>query len=764
MSRKPHILPLLILTLCCVIFFHKILMGGQTLYVRDLSTLEIPAWIWLKNHFGSLWNPLLFTGMPSTANPQFYAFDLFHLLTLPFPAVWGFQFFLVIHFLFAGIGFYILFQKWGFTLEVSLFSSLAFCFGGFFISLAQLPLLLNTLTFFPWVLFFYSNICHSNNLKCRIQNLLLTALFLGLAWFGGEPQMVLFILSSCVLLTLCIETKNIPSSLTYLVLAIFISILIASVQLIPFYEFLGHSNRSGALSPSQANAWSLQKDSLLNLLIPHHWSPSNRLTEWGYGFWEKQLPYLFSIHVGIVTLILAFFGMTTKNLKIKYLGLGLVVLGILLSLGNQSFFYRLCFKILPLFNHFRFPEKYFFFCHFGLCILAALGLRHLKNHPIKSFNLPRTKKILVISIIFILGILIGFLFMPSFLSQFPKKSFWVLYFPKQILFAWIFVHLFFSIYWFSPSPKMRTWLWIGLLFLELFRAHYYLNPTQSKKPFFEKPAVAKFILEKNPRARIFTLSPKRLKEQKLNRDESLPTHSLYQRQTLFPNTGLENEIADLKASNSLSLATRELVSPLFEKDPLKTLNLFGVNFLLSPDPIKQQPLKLRFQTTVQKKNFFVYEVPYSLPTLYGVYDWKFVEKASEIQNKLMDENFNPLTMAIIQGNPLKAYPKASSSPIKANFSSLSLQNDEARVHVQTAKPMLLVYLQSYYPGWKVFLNGHRMTLLRINQFFQGVFVPQGNHQVTFSYRSESFNTGALFSIFSLTTLLLILGFSFFKKD
>ena len=64
----------------------------------------------------------------------------------------------------------------------------------------------------------------------------------------------------------------------------------------------------------------------------------------------------------------------------------------------------------------------------------------------------------------------------------------------------------------------------------------------------------------------------------------------------------------------------------------------------------------------------------------------------------------------------------------------------------------LVLLDSYYPGWRAYLEGKEAEILRANYAFRAVRVPEGKHRVEFVYRPRSFYAGL-----SVTGVALLIG-------
>jgi len=76
------------------------------------------------------------------------------------------------------------------------------------------------------------------------------------------------------------------------------------------------------------------------------------------------------------------------------------------------------------------------------------------------------------------------------------------------------------------------------------------------------------------------------------------------------------------------------------------------------------------------------------------------------------------------------------------------------IRVEAMSDGLLVLSDQYYPGWRAYLDGAEVPLLRTNLVARGVIVPKGDHIVEFRFEPKSVRVGAGLSLLSL---LLIIG-------
>jgi hypothetical protein len=83
----------------------------------------------------------------------------------------------------------------------------------------------------------------------------------------------------------------------------------------------------------------------------------------------------------------------------------------------------------------------------------------------------------------------------------------------------------------------------------------------------------------------------------------------------------------------------------------------------------------------------------------------------------------------------------------------------AEIEALTGSPGLLVFVESHYPGWRVWVDGAEREIVRTNGIFQGVVLDApGVHSVVFRYLPRSlFVTGTVAVATLLAVLLFVVG-------
>ena len=82
------------------------------------------------------------------------------------------------------------------------------------------------------------------------------------------------------------------------------------------------------------------------------------------------------------------------------------------------------------------------------------------------------------------------------------------------------------------------------------------------------------------------------------------------------------------------------------------------------------------------------------------------------------------------------------------------EGSKLRMEADMAAPGYVVVSETAWPGWRAYLDGRRVRILRANQAFLAVYVPAGRHEIRLRYLPQSFVVGRTISV-AVAALLLI---------
>lgn len=76
------------------------------------------------------------------------------------------------------------------------------------------------------------------------------------------------------------------------------------------------------------------------------------------------------------------------------------------------------------------------------------------------------------------------------------------------------------------------------------------------------------------------------------------------------------------------------------------------------------------------------------------------------------------------------------------------------IRAETATAGVLLLTDSYYPGWKAYVDGQPTELLKVNYLFRGVLLTPGAHRIEFRYAPVTYYAGSAISLISLFGALM----------
>jgi hypothetical protein len=125
---------------------------------------------------------------------------------------------------------------------------------------------------------------------------------------------------------------------------------------------------------------------------------------------------------------------------------------------------------------------------------------------------------------------------------------------------------------------------------------------------------------------------------------------------------------------------------------------------------------------------------------------------------------NRLNQPVLVAAP-DAFGNVSTAPLGKGEGVLNWHQSFDRVTFQTVADYdsVLVFADTYYPGWKAFVKQKPVPIERVNFLFRGLVVPPGKSQVEMIYEPQSYRLGMFLTLCGLG-LLGFLGAAFITKN
>lgn len=90
-------------------------------------------------------------------------------------------------------------------------------------------------------------------------------------------------------------------------------------------------------------------------------------------------------------------------------------------------------------------------------------------------------------------------------------------------------------------------------------------------------------------------------------------------------------------------------------------------------------------------------------------------------------------------------------------------NNHISITTKTDCPALLYLSDTYYPGWKAYVDKNETEIFKSNYAFRSVVVPSGSHELTMDYDPLSFKVGFYTSLFTSIGIIITACTMYVKK-
>ncbi|MBW6440550.1 YfhO family protein [Patescibacteria group bacterium] len=728
------------------------------------------------SHFSiPLWNPYSLTGLPFLANSQSSIFEITKLLSYIFTiSEKDFMLFSGFITLFlAGYFTYIYCLNLKLGVLGSITSSLAFIFSGPMIVWLGYPLV-STFIWLPLILLSIDKIFQKNSLSW----VTILSFSIGFQFFGGNPEISWFVLLLCAIYTifnilrqlfLKIKRKKIFHKSILVVISLFLGLMIASVQLIPTTEFLLQSSemKKGRTGLAESNFFEIMshewngwsnitevKNSLENAILivfPDFFGNPSTGSYWGAGNFSET-----ALYIGIIPLVFALISIISifqKNQKRenKYNILFWASIGFSSFLIYASFpFFRLV-AYLPVFNILIIGRLRFIFV-FAMAILAGYGVNYFINKKWNFLNKIKVFNIIYISII-LFTIVSAYLWLKYAFTSIPLEI--VREKIIYLIILSILLNLVISVLVLYKSKSFENNLAKGvlviLIIIELFSYGQKYHPAIEKKYIYPSTPAIEYLQNNSENFRFTSY--------KITVNNFITSMS--------PNSNLVWKLQDIRGYEIIKPQRYEEFERHFGGYTYnffshKVFDLLGVKYFVQSISDVENDILAEDQNldlVYSDKQINIYENKGVLPRTFIVYNLAFVDNHFEAVEKFLADSFDPRFQAIVESKNdemEKFVNQTKTEYVPAEITSYL--PEKMKISTDSKRDGFLVLTDSFYVGWKAYLDEEEVTIYPTDVAFRGVYIPKGKHEIIFSYEPQSFQYSmylSLFGIFSCLSLLII---------
>jgi len=184
---------------------------------------------------------------------------------------------------------------------------------------------------------------------------------------------------------------------------------------------------------------------------------------------------------------------------------------------------------------------------------------------------------------------------------------------------------------------------------------------------------------------------------------------------------------------------------------VQLLGMQNVKYIISAIPLESAFLKpVRVIENPPWMDVSVYKNLKCLPRIFMVGKAVVLNDISKMGKALTE--FNPAHEVILEETP----PKTDYGRGKRDISAVTFLRDKVSFNVFSEAGGFIVFSDTYYPGWKAFIDGKETRIYRANYRFKAIQADKGRHFVEFVFKPRDFRFGAALSVFSLVLFLTAL--------
>ena len=492
---------------------------------------------------------------------------------------------------------------------------------------------------------------------------------------------------------------------------------LAAVQLGPTAELVQLSNRGAGLSWASFVAMSLPPERLATLLWPNLFGNSAHGT---YGSREVGLlhPTLHLRRRGAPCFWLGRPCASGGTAKSGFFA-ALALAGLVLALGKYtaifSFFYQ-----IPGFSLFRIPTRFLLWFAVGASVLCGLGLdqvlRRERPRPANGWLLAAILGAASVGLLWASGVALFGDGSESTRYIHHLRGDGLRLVGALIIGAWLLGR---------RARRAAAWAAPVVIFAELYSFGADFNGTIEPTAYTETPATAREILADHT-----AVAPPRIVSLVNERNSPFDWHG-----------GWAYDLESYRRYNeTIRMYSGGLYGVANALPGWSPLHLYRHGEFARGYPAFAALAGVEYAVRYSRDGGFdVQRLPTALPRAYAV-DQFHLATSPRAGLSYMARGF-PMRREVV----LEEAPTAPIGPGGA-AQIVRYEDEEVAVALADSTGGILVLSDTYYPGWRAFVDGVERPILRANHVFRAVVVPAGAREVVFSYEPDSFRYGLLVSV------------------
>lgn len=746
-KKYKDIFAILIICFLTILFFSRVIFLPDTYMIPWDSFDQQYSWLndliyGIRNGEFPMWSNSYFSGFPSIADPQQGCFYPFNLILTIFAnsetntiSYYPIEMMEIFHFALIGIFTYYMIKELKISSMAALIGAICFEFCGYVIAHPEHYSTIMSLTWIPFSIRYLIRFKKEQ----RFSNFAGFIIGLLLCILGGHTQTtlyggVLILILMCVFFINLWQKEGKKKAATFIIsigIALIITVMLASIQLLPTWELMNQSTREKMQYETFLSS-SGNPISIVSIFLPKAIDLENIKNQTSI----VETYYYFGI-LPIIFLIMVILSRNTKEKKKKIiLWIALAILFYMLSLGKHTFLNKILYQI-PLLNKLQRTVNFMF--NASLCISIAVA------YAVDIILQKSEYKLKIKSSLCCIEILVLMTLLYLVFKGIAEDSNQYIYLLKNIIFICIVLISFYIFYLLYQEGKLNRLqfaiICIIICFIDIFLSSY---TQQFACNLYNKELVYYYSSEEGKKIKNI-----------LNKTEERTANMTY----LNIGSILRNN--DILGYNPLKLKKYEkymqnlgnmLEPEQYNKidEESKLLDLLSVKYIVK----KVNTTKTENTIIYENKNIKIYENKNAEPMYYFTKKIKNIENDDLILEKIKNKDYIPQEIVYTTEKTTKDYKISENDTVelieKTNNKIILKTVNENEAYLSTSEIM--------YPGWKVKINGEEGKIDTVNTIFRGIELPQGENYIELYFLPDSFIIGKNISIIGFIIFLSIFAF------
>jgi hypothetical protein len=769
--------PIAVLALVGAAVLHSALLTPNVLFERDFNNLWYPRVSSLVRAVGEgawpIWDPFPGFGHSVAADPSYQLFYPLTWLNLLIPPPVFLKLFALAHVIWTSLGMWRLLRRLGLSETAAVTAGAAWSTCGPFLSLVGLYHHMTSMAWTPWVLFALLRLLDSATWRAAVA----LGAVAGVQLLGGSADMCAFTawLAPVVVLvapgSLARLTDGRGRRLAMLLAAAgVLASALAAAQWLPTAMQLQGSNR--AAYESRINlGWSLHPLSLVDAVAPMVVADAPLRVTWRAAVSESREPLLHSLYLGAATAPLVLLGLVACRRRQQLVLGGGLLWCLAAALGRNAVLYPVLLK-LPLVGVFRYPAKWVAPGAFLWAIALAYGLDAVAANNQKTrrprLGLGFGVALALAGVLATLAWAVDSGRCSSLLAEDVVGAVRAEVQQRATLALSIAAAVALTVSgmlagrWRWPARSQRWTLALSVVvLLDLVRAGGPVNRLAPRELLAYRPTLLAHIDPDTATYRVFSAAYADSGPQVLRVPKGwsgAAAWALGQIDVVRPMIHGRFRLYGSFDGDPTGLLDQPVVAMAGKAheglDPgtfLRLLRLANVRYVVGLEDDRLSFLsRVACWDSVPAKPVCVWEASGALPRAYVVDRARLVQGSSGV-DVLSDRTFDASREILVD----QPWAVSGGRPgFDATARVLGRRADRVELETKTNGAGFLVLLDGYDRGWRGFVDGRAVSVLRANLLFRAVPIPTGAHRVVLVYRPPALLWGLAASGLGLIVVLV----------